>query len=125
MIAIGRIDRVILDAIMPSAATDEVIITEERIEHIKSRHPGVYEHYHSYMRCIVESPACILEDDRPNTIAMLGVFTDAGKQFMLIVRLHTSNDPKEHKNSVITFMRLSQKRYKEYLVNKKILYIRE
>ena len=125
MIFVGRIDRDMLDRIFPSATTDEVVITEERIEHIKTRHPGVYERYQSYMRSIVENPAYILEDNRPNTIALLGIFTEAEKQFMLIVRLHTAKDPEEHRNSVITFMRLSQKRYKEYLTNKKVLYIRE
>jgi hypothetical protein len=125
LILVGCIDREILNRIFPSAATDEVVITEERIEHIKNRHPGVYERYHSYMRSIVECPAFVLEDDRPNTVAMLGVFAEAGKQFMLILRLHTSDDPEEHKNSIITFMRLSQKRCKEYVANKKVLYIRE
>jgi hypothetical protein len=112
-------------AVFPFVATDEVIITQERIEHIKSRHPGVYERYHTYMRSIVESPAYILEDSKPNTIALLGVYAGETKQFMLIVRLHTAADPEGYINSVITFMRLSKKRYHEYIANKKILYKRE
>ena len=111
--------------IFPFVATDEVVITQERIEHIKSRHPGVYEHYHTYMRSIVEDPAYILEDNKPNTIALLGIYTDEGRQFMLIVRLHTAADPEGYTNSIITFMRLSKKRCDEYIANKKVLYKRE
>ena len=125
MVFIGCIDREICKQIFPFATTSEVVITEERIEHIKNRHPGIYERYHTYLRNIVESPAYILEDNKPNTIALLGIYAHEGKQFMLIVRLHTAGDPEGYMNSVITFMRLSKKRYDEYIANKKILYKRE
>lgn len=44
----------------------EVIITEERIGHIKSRHPGHFEVIAPFLKAAVQEPDYILEDT-PNT----------------------------------------------------------
>ena len=44
---VGRIDRKIYECITDDITTDEVIITEERIQHIVERHPNDYEQYYS------------------------------------------------------------------------------
>lgn len=44
--------------------TDEVIITNERIQHIKDRHPNDYEQYFMYMKEIVEKPEYIIEANK-------------------------------------------------------------
>ena len=38
---VGRIDRKLYSCVAPDILTDEVVITDERIEHIKERHPLV------------------------------------------------------------------------------------
>ena len=43
MVTIGHIDRELYRCVAEDITTDEVIITEEQIQHIKERHPGVYE----------------------------------------------------------------------------------
>ena len=42
---VGKINREIYKCITDDIVTDEVIITEERIGHIKERHPNDYEQY--------------------------------------------------------------------------------
>ena len=42
---IGKIDRKIYSCISEVILDDEVIITEERIAHIKERHPDDFERY--------------------------------------------------------------------------------
>lgn len=59
---IGKIDIEIYKCVTEDIQTDEVIITDERILHIKDRHPNDFERYCGYMREIVEEPDYIHED---------------------------------------------------------------
>ena len=45
MYVVGKIDQEIYQCITNDIVTDEVIITDERIEHIKERHPNDYERF--------------------------------------------------------------------------------
>jgi len=121
---VGRIDFERFRGFFPGMTTDEVIITDERIEHIRERHPYDFERYQGYMREMVESPDYILEANKPNSAVLLKEFTEDGKQFQAILRLHTSEDDLEFKNSVITFMKLKRSRYATYTRTKKVLYKR-
>ena len=58
---IGKIDIEIYKCVAEDIVTDEVIITDERIQHIKSRHPDDYEKYCKYMSEIVKNPEYIIE----------------------------------------------------------------
>ena len=53
MHTIGKIDKNIYKCITDNIATDEVIITDERIQHIKDRHPNDYEKYYSLLKEIL------------------------------------------------------------------------
>jgi hypothetical protein len=102
--------------------TDEVILTEERIQHIKERHPSDFEKYSKYMSDLVADPDYILEANKPNTAFLLKEYEDAGERFQLILRLAVDGDFPEYKNSIITFLKVEEKRYNRYLRTKKILY---
>lgn len=119
---IGQIDIEKYRVVTEDIRTDEVVITDERIQHIKKRHPQDFERYKNYLSQIVEAPDYILEANKPNTAFVLKAFEDAGERFQLILRLATNADNPEYKNSVITFLRVEEKRYKRYLRTKKILY---
>lgn len=122
---IGKIDRDIYSCITSDIVTDEVIITDERIQHIKDRHPGDYERYISYISQILAEPDYILEANKPNTAFVLKKIDAVGEGFEVILRLQTSGDVEGHKNSVITFLKVQDKRYNRYLRTKKILYKKE
>ena len=47
------------------------------------------------------------------------------KVFKVVVRLNTSTDNPQYKNSIITFMKINEKEWKRLLKNKTILYKRE
>ena len=64
---IGRIDITKYKCVTHDIQTDEVIITDERIQHIKERHPDDFEKYCMYMREIIESPEYIIEANKVNT----------------------------------------------------------
>ena len=119
---IGKIDKDIYKCITEDIRTDEVIITDTQIQHIKDRHPTDYEKYFKYAEQIVKEPDYILEANKPNTAFILKHISDDKKSFEMILRLQTSDDPESYKNSVITFLQVGEKRYKRYLRTKKILY---
>ena len=101
--------------------TEEVILTDRQVEHIKQRHPKDYENYFKYIKSIIEEPDYIIRDLKPNTGFLIKQFIREGKSFQLILRLHTSNDKEEYKNSIITFLKISQKKFKQYVRNKEIV----
>ena len=123
--SVGKIDIEIYKCVTEDIQTDEVIITERQIEHIKERHPSDYERYFSYAQEIIREPDYILEANKPNTAFILKHICDNGKNYQLILRLKTSQDPIGYKNSVITFLKVDDKRYNRYLRTKKILYKNE
>lgn len=119
---VGRIDRNIYRCITEDITTDEVIITDERIKHVKDRHPNDYERYFQYMKSGIEKPDYIIKTDSADTALILKTISDNGKNFRIVLRLHTSSDNPDFKNSIITFMKIKDKEYKRLLKNKKILY---
>ncbi len=125
MHTVGKIDRDIYKCIAEDIVTDEVIITDNQIQHIKERHPNDYEQFSKYFKEIIENPDYILKSNMPNTAFLLKHIINEEITAQLILRLQTSTDPDNYKNSIITFLKISQKKLDKYLRNKKILYRRE
>lgn len=124
--SVGKIDRDIYKCITDDIVTDEVIITDERIGHIKERHPNDYERYCEYLKLIIESPDYIVETKKPNTALILKEIKESEeRQFKTVLRLTTSTDNPDFKNSIITFMKIDEKEWRRLLRNKQILYKRE
>ena len=119
---VGKLDKNIYSCVTEDIVTDEVIITDKQIEHIKERHPNDYESYYSFIEEIVKDPDYILEANKPDTAFVLKHINSNQKNYELILRLKTSADPENYKNSIITFMKVEEKRYQRYLRTKKILY---
>ena len=107
--SIGKIDIEKYKCVTEDIQTDEVIITDKQIEHIKDRHPNDYERYFRYVKEIIQDPDYILEASKPNTAFVLKHIIDNGKNYQLILRLKTSDDPENYKNSVITFLKDEKK----------------
>lgn len=122
MYVIGEIDIEKYRTVSDRIRTSEVIITDERIAHIQERHPNDFERYSGYMADIVKNPQYILEANKPNTAFLLKEYKDGDERIQLILRLAIEDDPQDYKNSVITFLRIEEKRFKRYLRTKKILY---
>nr|DAV57542.1 MAG TPA: minor capsid protein [Caudoviricetes sp.] len=119
---VGEIDINKYKCITKDIKSNEVIITDERIQHIKDRHPNDYEKYYGYMHDIISNPDYIIEANKPNTALLLKSFSEGEEQFKTILRLVTSSDNPKYKNSIITFMKINEKEWQRLLRNKKVLY---
>ena len=115
---IGKIDKRIYGCITKDIRTDEVIITDVQIQHIKDRHPNDYERYNKYFADIVANPDYIIEANRENTALILKEIQSESECFKTILRLSTSADNPEYKNSIITFMKIDDKEWKRVIKNK-------
>lgn len=122
---VGKINREIFKVVTSDIQTDEVIITAERIQHIKNNHPGDYESFGIYLQEIVEAPDYILEANKPRSAMILKSFSDGAELFKTIIRFNTSNDNPEYKNSIITFIKIDKAEWQRLINRKKVLYKRE
>lgn len=122
---IGKIDKNIYKCITDDIVTDDVIITDERIQHIMDRHPNDYEKYYNYIREVIENPDYIINGNKPNSALILKEFFNGEERFKTILRLITSSDDASFKNSIITFMKINNKEWERLLRNKVILYKKE
>ena len=127
MHSVGKINRDIYKCITENIVTDEVIITDERIEHIEQGHPGDYRRFGKYIPTIISEPDYLIRDDRANTAMVLKMIMDdnTGEYFRLALRLVTSSDNPSYKNFVITFMHIRKRAYERIVRNKEVLYKKE
>lgn len=120
---ITKIDLEKYRCITEDITTDEVIITDERIAHIEEHHPGAYNKIETYLRSALNDPDYILEDGKNvNTGLILKMIEENDMRFQIVLRIHTSTDPQDFKNSIISGWGISEQRWKNYINNKKILY---
>ena len=122
---ICNLDPNIYKVIITSIVTTQVIITDRQLEHIRERHPDISESVIAQLEKIISSPDYIIETDMPSTANILKHLEINGKGYQLILRIKTDSDPVEFQNSIITLMSVNEKRYRQYLRNRKILYKRE
>ena len=119
-----KLDKELYKVITEDIRTDEVIITDERIQHIQERHPDDYERFSAYLAEIVQNPDYIIRDPRPQTGMLLKEITvgETGEHFRVALRLAASQDPAHYKNSIITFLKIRQKEWERLIHNKESLY---
>lgn len=122
---VGKIDKNIYKSVTDSIVTDDVVITRERIQHIKERHPNDYDRFVKYLPQIIRSPDYIIEANKANTAVILKQFTEDNEKFKLILRLKIESDPERYKNSIISFWKIGDTTWKKSIKNKKILYKKE
>ena len=106
MYYVGTIDRLLYSCVTKDISTDELIITEKQIEHIFENHPNDFTDVAdvlSSVRQAVSFPDYIIESEKPNTAFVLKELSDEKGKSRLIMRLKTSKDPDDYKNSILTF----------------------
>lgn len=120
---LGRLDTELLKQEFGTLKTDEIIITSERIEHIKTQHPEDYGLFEIYGASTVESPDLIIKDEKnKNTIFMVRKLEETNLN--VVVKLILDTDEKDYKNSVMTFYRIRDKNLKKLLNKNKTIYKR-
>ena len=122
---VGKINKDIYKCITEDIRTDEVIITDERIAHIiQRRGEDFYKKYGKHFYDILGDPDYIFPDKK-NTALVCKKFISDGKYINVALRLVTSTDNAEYKNSIITAVGESEKRFAQRLRNNKPLYKKE
>ena len=122
---VGKINREIYKCITDDIVTDEVIITDERIQHIIDRRgKEFYEKYGDKFISILQEPDFIFKV-KENTALVCKEFKINNKYVNLVLRLVVSTDNPEYKNSIITAVGESMKRFEQRLRNNEPLYKKE
>ena len=120
-----RIDKAIYSLVEREIQSLDVVITDERIEHIKERHPQDYERFMRYIPQIIQEPDYIIASSKPHTAVILKMIEENGERFKAILRLKVEKDPSHYRHSIISFWRIGDATWKKILRNKVILYRRE
>lgn len=121
---LGKINIKLLEKKFGKIQTDKIIITSERIKHIKTRHPTDYEFFDEYGASCVQSPDLIISDEKnEGTVFMVKKISETNLN--VIVRVVLEEDNKNLKNSVMTFYRIRDKNLKKIIEKNELLYKNE
>ena len=119
---VGKINIATYRCVSAEIVTDEVVMTEERIEHIRKQHPNDYERFCTYIPRMIAEPDYIVQANKANTAVILKEIEENGEKFKLILRIKMQHDPADYLNSVLSFSHLGDTTWRKTLKNKKILY---
>lgn len=102
------------------AITDEVILTDERLnEHILIKHFDEYHELKPFLKNIVESPDLILNDNRnDDTIILLKRINEIEKNGRVVIKIAIAEDTEHPKNSILTLMKLNERTWKQTIKNR-------
>lgn len=119
--ALGKLNTKPLTEEFGEFYTDEVIVTDERLKHIKTHHPEDYELFEQYGKDTVLSPDEILVDNKhPATVLMIKHLPDSNLN--VVVRLALDPDHPDYKNSIMTFYRIRESNLAKLRKKSKTLY---
>lgn len=122
--SLGKIKLSLIDYKFKNLQTDDIIVTNERLAHIKERHPEDYELFRVYGSVSVQNPDYIIEDHKhEGTVFMVKRLPDTNLN--VVCRLALSTDEKGLKNSVMTFYRIRERNLKKLIEKNQLLYKKE
>ena len=103
--------------------TDKVILRDERIEHIKERHPEAVEIIKKYSKDIIENPDYILKDSKNiDTIWHIKEIDKDKINVVIKLSIKAKQEHKGYSNSIITGHKTDDKRVEKYLRKHQLLY---
>ncbi len=121
---IGKLNIGLLEDEFGSLATDELILTQERDDHIKDRHQSDYKLFHKCVFDVISIPDLILKDAKnKNTVMYIKYIEETNVN--IVIRLSLETEGSNYKNSIITSYRMGAKNLKRFAKNNKILYKKE
>ena len=121
---LGKINTKVLEKEFGKIQTDEIIVTNERIDHIKERHPKDYDLFEKYGRESVSAPDLIIKDIKnKGTVFMVKKLPETNLN--VVVRVVLETDDSKLKNSVMTFYRIRERNLKKLIEKNGMLYKKE
>ena len=125
VLSIGKIDREIYKCITEDITTEEVVITENQMQHMKARRPDAYDKILNNIQEAIQFPDYIIRDKHAYTGLVIKKLKIDDGFLQIVLRICTSEDAQGYRNSIISCWEISEKRLQNYLRNKEILYNRE
>ncbi len=121
---LGEIESSLLQGYFGELRTKEVVVTEERMEHIRERHPEDVELFALYGKETVLKPDILLVDEKHiGTVFAIKRLPETNLN--VVVRLVMETDRSDRKNSVMTFYRIRERNLKKLIEKNRLLYSRE
>lgn len=121
---LGKINTDVLEKEFGRIQTDEIIITNERIDHIKQRYPEDYDLFERYGEESVTSPDLVIRNIK-NTGTVFMVKKLPETNLNVVVRVVLEIDDSKLKNSVMTFYRIREKNLRKLIEKNGLLYKKE
>lgn len=125
MLTVGKINLNIYKCISDTLITDEVIITDNQMQHILDRHPDSYQEIFNFIESALKNPDYIIKDTHKYTGLVIKEIKKTSSHIQIVLRICSNTDEIGYKNSIISCWKISDKRLQNYLRNKEILYKRE
>lgn len=118
---IGNIDSKIFESEFGTLKTSEVVLTDEREEHIKIQHPNDFELFEQNCEEIIKNPHLVVKDEKnENTVFMIRQIENTNLN--IVLKIVTLDDEKHPKNSIMTAYRIRNKNVKKLEKKNKVLY---
>ncbi|MCM1268334.1 MAG: PBECR2 nuclease fold domain-containing protein [Bacteroidales bacterium] len=121
ILSLGTLNVSVFEKEFGKLRTNEIIITGERITHIREHHLIDYELFEKYGAQCVQNPDYIIKDNKnKNTVFMIKKLSNTNLN--VVSKLALDTDKKELKNSVMTFYRIRERNLTKLLSKNIILY---
>ena len=121
---LGKLDTRPLKNEFGDLQTDEIIVTNERLDHIKTHHADDYVYFKKYGTDAVLSPNEIIKDlKNDGTVFMIKYLPDTNLN--VVVKLALNPDKIGWKNSVMTSFRIRERNLRKLRAKNKVLYNKE
>lgn len=121
---VGKINKDIFEKEFGKIESTNVVLTDERKQHIKDRHIDDYILFEKYNKEILENPDIVLKDNKnENTAFMIKHIEQTNMN--IVIKLAVSEDEKHPENSIMTAYRIRDKNVNKLEKNNKMLYKRE
>ena len=118
---LGKLNMQIITMEFGKLQTDKLIVTDERLLHIKAHHSHDYELFEEYGSINIAQPDYIIKDEKhAGTIFMVKKLKNTNLN--VIVRLALITDKIGLSNSIMTFYRIREKNLKKLINKNKLLY---
>ncbi len=121
---IGKINAKLFENEFGKLLTEDVVLTDEREEHIRINHPLDYPLFDTHCSAVVGDPDEVLLDGRhAGTVFLIKRLEE--ENFNVVLRLALEADDAGRKNSIMTFFRVRDKNLAKLEAKNKRLYKRE
>lgn len=121
---VTKINTEIIKTVFPNILTSEVILTNERKNHILERHPQDYDLFKDNVKFILDDPDYIFISQKNKDTLFYVAYNETAK-LNIVIRLALAEGSNYLKNSIITSFSINDIGIRKMVRKNKILYKKE